>query len=74
MFERITVVALRTIDIITPWYTIAMVGMSAQVCIDVVAAAAQRAAMPKRKADECISNTGGKASTRVSLDDERRKK
>ena len=48
--------------------------MSAQVCIDVVAAAARRAAMPKRKADECISNTRGKSSTRVSLDDERRKK
>ena len=69
--------ALKTIDIITPLYTIAMVAsvpMSAQVCIDVVAAAARRAAMPKRKADECISNTRGKASTRVSLDDERRKK
>jgi len=41
--------ALKTIDIITPLYTIAMVAsvpMSAQVCIDVVAAAARRAAMP----------------------------
>ena len=39
-----------------------------------VAAAARRAAMLKRKADECISNTSGKAPTRISLDDERRKK
>ena len=50
------------------------VAMRAQVFADVTAAAAPCAAMPKRKADECISNTTNKKSTRISLDDERRLK